>query len=217
MALVLTPEMPVEDWLAALDAEMARAATFFVERPVVLDLGLLDAESAPDLAERLGEALAGRGIRVIAAENVPEGLAGLPAPLSGGRAAGEIDVPEASEEDAAPSPALPAIRSLLVEGGLRSGQQVVHPEGDVTVLGSVASGAEVMAGGSIHVYGAIRGRAIAGFGGHGQARIICRRLQAELLAIDGFYLTADDMEPGVLDRPAMARLEGDALTITSME
>ena len=227
MALVLTPEAPVDGWLAALDAEMQRAATFFVERPVVLDLGLL----GPDEVAGLGEALAAREIRVVAAENAPAGAEGLPAPLAGGRATADVAVPDeaASVEaevgdavepaggDAVGAPALPAGHSLVIEGGLRSGQQVVHPEGDVTVLGSIASGAEVMAGGSVHVYGTLRGRAIAGFGGYGQARIICRTLQAELLAIDGFYLTADDMDPDVLGGPAMARLEGDQLTITSMQ
>ena len=57
------------------------------------------------------------------------------------------------------------------------------PKGDVTVLGAIASGAEVVAGGSIHVYGALRGRAMAGADGNRDARIFCSRLEAELLAI----------------------------------
>ena len=61
-------------------------------------------------------------------------------------------------------------------------------------MGSVASGAEVIAGGSIHVYGTLRGRAIAGLTGNSRARIFCRKLEAELLAIDGVYQTADDMD-----------------------
>ena len=76
---------------------------------------------------------------------------------------------------------------------MRSGQSVIFPEGDVTVLGSVGSGAEIVAGGSIHIYGTLRGRAIAGATGNARARIFCRKLEAELLAIDGLYKTADDM------------------------
>ena len=74
--------------------------------------------------------------------------------------------------------------SLFVEKPVRSGQSVVFTDGDVTVIGSVGSGAEVIAGGSIHVYGTLRGRAIAGVTGDECARIFCRRAEAEFLAID---------------------------------
>ena len=78
---------------------------------------------------------------------------------------------------------------------VRSGQSVFFADGDVTVVGSVGSGAEVVAGGSIHVYGTLRGRAMAGTSGNSRARIFCRRIEAELLAIDGFYRTADQLDP----------------------
>ena len=207
MALVLTPEPPVTDWLESLDAEIARAHSFFVERPVVLDLALLGV-----VDDALAAGLAQRGIRVIASENAPDGMAGLPPPLAGGRLTGEIAVPEMAQ---ALTPVRP--RSLLLEHTVRSGQQIVHPDGDVTIIGGIASGAEVMAGGSIHVYGSLRGRAVAGFGGHPESRIICRRLHAELLAIDGFYMTADDMDPALVGQPAMARLDGDVLTVTGLQ
>jgi septum site-determining protein MinC len=210
MALVLTPEAPVTEWLVSLDAEIARASMFFVERPVVLDAGLLTDGDETGLIEALAE----RGIRVIAAENAAPTLTGLPAPLAGGRSTGDLEVPDPSA-DAPPPP--PPPRALLVEQTVRSGQQVVHPEGDVTIIGGVASGAEVMAGGSIHVYGALRGRAVAGFGGHRGARILCRKLHAELLAIDGFYMTADDMDAGLVGTPVMVQLDGEHLTITGME
>jgi len=70
---------------------------------------------------------------------------------------------------------------------VRSGQSVIFPEGDVTVLGSVGSGAEIVAGGSIHIYGTLRGRAMAGVNGNPAARIYCQKIEAELLAIDGYY------------------------------
>ena len=76
---------------------------------------------------------------------------------------------------------------------VRSGQTIEFPHGDVTVIGSVGSGAEIVAGGSIHVYGSLRGRAIAGCTGNGKARIFCRKFEAELIAIDGLYKTADDL------------------------
>ena len=207
MALVLTPEPPLAEWLEGLDAEIGRASMFFVERPVVLDLALFGGDTP-----RLADALIQRGIRVIAAENAPAG-SGLPPSLAGGRETGEIAVPEA----AVPIVAAPPVRSLLIEQTIRSGQQIVHADGDVTIVGGIASGAEVMAGGTIHVYGSLRGRAVAGFGGNPSARIFCRRLHAELLAVDGFYMTADDMDPALLGMPAMARLDGDVLAITGFE
>jgi septum site-determining protein MinC len=100
---------------------------------------------------------------------------------------------------------------------VRSGQSVIFPEGDVTVVGSVASGAEIIAGGSIHVYGTLRGRAIAGSTGNGRARIFCHRLEAELLAIDGLYKTADDMEPKLRGRAVQAWLDGDAMVLAALD
>lgn len=81
----------------------------------------------------------------------------------------------------------------------------------MTIVGSVASGAEIVAGGSIHVYGTLRGRAMAGTMGNATARIFCRKLEAELIAIDGFYKTAEDMEPGLRGRAVQIWLEGDKI------
>ena len=94
---------------------------------------------------------------------------------------------------------------------MRSGQSVVFMEGDVTVLGSVGSGAEIVAGGSIYVYGALRGRALAGATGNARARIFCHRVEAELLAIDSYYKTADEIEDSMRCRPAQAWLDGETL------
>ena len=95
--------------------------------------------------------------------------------------------PEKPEPEAKPKPS-----SLLLDSPVRSGQSVVFTDGDVTVLGSVGSGAEIVAGGSIHIYGTLRGRAMAGVNGNPAARIYCQRIEAELLAIDGYYQTAEE-------------------------
>ena len=100
---------------------------------------------------------------------------------------------------------------------MRSGQLIVYPEGDVTVVGSVASGAEIVASGSVHVYGTVRGRVLAGAYGNQRARIFCRRLEAELMAIDGHYIVADEIETHLRQAPIQAWLEGDALKITTMD
>jgi len=106
--------------------------------------------------------------------------------------------------------------SMVVDSPIRSGQSVIFSPGDVTVIGHVASGAEVIAGGSIHVYGAIRGRAIAGSTGNSGARIFCGKLEAELLAIDGLYRTADEMDAQFRGRPIQAWLDGDAMAMAAL-
>ncbi len=99
------------------------------------------------------------------------------------------------------------------EGNLRSGQQIVHLEGDVTILGRVASGAEIVAGGTVHVYGALQGRVFAGVAGGADARIFCREARAELLCIGGAYITAEDMDARVEGHAAEASLDGDRVKI----
>ncbi len=107
--------------------------------------------------------------------------------------------------------------SLLIESPVRSGQSVIFPNGDVTVLGSVASGAEVVAGGSIHVYGALRGRAMAGSMGNARARIFCSKNEAELVSIDGYYRTAEEMDASLRSRPAQCWLEDRVLAIAALD
>ena len=95
-----------------------------------------------------------------------------------------------------------------------------YPDGDVTVIGSVSSGAEIVAGGSIHVYGTLRGRALAGTAGDPSARIFCRRFQPELVAINGSYRLADNFAAELADlrdRPVQARLEGTKMSITPLD
>ena len=113
-------------------------------------------------------------------------------------------------------PPKPPQTSLLLDGPVRSGQSIVFQDGDVTVLGSVSSGAEIVAGGSIHVYGTLRGRAMAGVNGNSAARIYCQRIEAELVAIDGYYQTADELDASLRSRPAQAWLDGETMRITPL-
>nr|WP_246462113.1 septum site-determining protein MinC [Mesorhizobium sangaii] len=106
--------------------------------------------------------------------------------------------------------------TLMIKSPIRSGQAIVHPHGDVIVLGSVASGSEIIAAGSIHVYGTLRGRASAGALGNKGARIFCRRNEAELLAVDGWYVTAEEMEGVSRGKPVQAFLDGDGLRVAPL-
>lgn len=217
MALVLVPEPPLAEWLAGLDAQMQRSPAYFAGKPVVLDLTAL--AGVPEIVAGLMESLAARAIRVIGIEGLEPAAIGIELPplLSGGRTVmeGIAQAPEPAAPPPPPPPPEPT--ALLLEQHVRSGQSVVFPKGDVTIVGSVASGAEVVAGGSIHIYGALRGRAVAGVAGNSRARIFCRRLEAELLAIDGLYRTADDIEKQLRGRPAQAWLDADSMYVAGLE
>ncbi|MEO3999330.1 septum site-determining protein MinC [Mesorhizobium sp. CAU 1732] len=222
LALVLTPELPFDGWLARLDDLAARSAGFFLRRPIVLDVDGLDIDRAQlrELVEQLGT----RNVRIMGIEGARASLldGGLPPAMTDGRPASDFEAPVADDGDAAEAetdeaaPAYTAqvgkaVPSLVVTQPVRSGQSLIFPEGDVTIVGSVASGAEVVAGGSIHVYGTLRGRALAGTMGDAAARIFCRKLEAELIAIDGFYKTAEDMEPGLRGQAVQIWLEGETI------
>jgi septum site-determining protein MinC len=219
LAFALEPKAPLEDWLAALDEWLSRSPSFFSAKPVILQMGGLEIP-LKDYRDLLGQ-LARRHIRVMAVENTHRLLVGphLPPVVSGGRTVSPdklIDEPAAAAVPAAPAPepVAPAPpQPLYHEGNLRSGQQIVHLEGDVVVLGRVASGAEIVAGGSIHIYGALQGRAFAGVAGGGEARIFCREARAELLCVGEAFITAEDMDPKFEGQPIEASLEAGRVKI----
>jgi septum site-determining protein MinC len=219
MALVLAPEPPVEGWLDALDAQIARSPSFFEGRPVVLDLAALPREQ-PDVAGLL-QGMSKRGVRIIGTEGAHPSWQGLEAwaPLHANstRPARAVEVPDERSRAPAAQAAQQETNALLIDLPVRSGQSVVFDKGDVTIVGSVASGAEVIAGGSIHIYGTLRGRAIAGLTGNNRARIFCNRLEAELLAIDGVYQTADDMNAALRGRPVQAWLAGAVMKLATLD
>jgi len=214
MALVISPEPPFTNWFAALDQQMRRSAGFFADRPVVVDLGAVLESVGRDAIPVALDGLEERGLRVIGAEGVgPSMLAGtrwarLPTSLHG------RDVAQAPRAD---PPAAASAPSLLVDRPVRSGQSVVFEDGDITVVGAVASGAEVIAGGSIHVYGALRGRALAGLRAGAGARIFCRRLEAELVGVDQLYRTAEHWGPGLHGRAVQVHCDRGALQLSALD
>jgi septum site-determining protein MinC len=215
VAFVFTPEIPIVGWLAEIDATLARSPGFFIGKPVVLDLSALDLSRAAitHLVTNLEE----RNIRVLGIEGVDADklTTSMPPLLTGGRSC-VITRVETPAEPAEKPEVKAKPNSLLLESPVRSGQSIVFTDGDVTVLGSVGSGAEIVAGGSIHVYGTLRGRAMAGVNGNSSARIYCQKIEAELLAIDGYYQTAEDIDASLRNRPAQAWLQGATMKITPL-
>jgi septum site-determining protein MinC len=209
-ALVLKPENPLSSWLADVDALLARSPAFFAKKSVVIDISELSLtrQNFLDLLDELKK----REIRILGVEGANKlDLDGripfLTRPLADKVESSEIPVP---------APTSSPTGSLLIESPVRSGQLVVCPDGDVTIVGPVASGAEIIAAGSVHVYGRLRGRVLAGAYGNQHARIFCHRLEAELIAIDGHYIVADEIEPELRQAPVKAWLDGEALKIATM-
>ncbi len=117
---------------------------------------------------------------------------------------------ERSIESTPPEPS----KSKLIATPVRSGQQVVAKGGDLIVTSSVSHGAELLADGTIHVYGALRGRALAGISGDLDARIFCQSLEAELVSIAGFYMLSDAIQP--VDGPCQIYLLDEHIVIETL-
>lgn len=218
LAVVLSPESPVDQWLERLDDLAARSAGFFLSRPVVLDVSELSLDKA-GLKELLA-ALTERNVGIMGIEGVRPSMIepGMPPSLKGGKPASDVEVEPVAiaaelpeEKPRAAGEVRAVVQSLVINEPVRSGQSIMFPEGDVTIIGSVASGAEIIAGGSVHIYGALRGRAMAGSLGNVSARIFCRKLEAELLAIDGVYKVAEDIDDKLRGQPVQLWLENDTI------
>lgn len=132
-------------------------------------------------------------------------------PLVEKKPANTLEVkPDEHEESA--QPAVTAMENRLITHPIRSGQRV-YVKGDLIVLSAVSAGAEIMAEGNIHVYGSLRGRALAGVLGNTESRIFCSDLQAELVSIAGIYKLKDDLVQYPQQTPMQVVLEGDSLNI----
>jgi len=218
LAFVLTPAPPLADWLFEMEAWVAKTPDFFATKPLIVDLSRVSLTRAEFIGFLVR--LRASNLRLISVEGVDtDWLEPGLEPLSGGKCAQDIDAVQ--NGSAGQTPRADAekqdVNSLMLHTPVRSGRSVYYPPGDVTVAGSVASGAEIISGGSIHVYGVLRGRAIAGSAGNPQARIFCRRLEAELLAIGGFYKSSENIDPDLFGRPVQAWLEDKFIKLKVME
>ena len=137
---------------------------------------------------------------------------------SRGAARESAAAPARAEPVAAPQP-VPAVRkpARVVTDPIRSGQQIYAESADLIVMTTVSPGAEVIADGCVHVYGPLRGRAIAGARGDVHARVFCRRMEAELMAVAGIYAVADQMQGALRGVAAQAFLKDGVLQIDKLD
>ena len=216
----------------ALAERVRKAPQLFTRAAVVLDLGHLPQDIDRDAAAALLDAVRAAGMLPVALAYGTRHIEALAAALSlpllaKFRAAYEPDAtgaptaapaPSTPAAAAAPAPApgvaLPALHHAQP---VRSGQQLYAEGRDLVITANVAAGAEVISDGSIHVYGSLRGRALAGAGGSEQARIYCRSFHAELVSIAGRYRTFEEIPDDLAGRAVQCWLEGEKLMIARLE
>ncbi len=129
-----------------------------------------------------------------------------------------VEAPPPPEPIAAPAPQLAVRRSTrIVTEPVRSGQQIYAEGADLIVTQLVSPGAEVISDGCIHVYGTLRGRALAGARGDTAARIFCRKMEADLLAVAGVYAVADQMQGALRGQAVQASLQQGTLKIERLD
>jgi len=106
--------------------------------------------------------------------------------------------------------------SKIIKNNIRSGQQVYAAESDLIIQGSVGHGAEIIADGNIHVYGTLRGRAVAGAKGDSSAKIYCQNIQAELVSINGNYMMSEQLQQQLWAKPATIELSEEKIIISEL-
>lgn len=220
------------DQLAAEMAErVQRAPKMFAQAAIVLDFSALSPCPEATSVRALIEALRAVGVLPVALaygtraiETLAEEL-GLPvlakfraAYERTGDAAIEPAAPRAAEVTAAPVASAHARTEpgMVHAHPVRSGQQVYAQDRDLTICAMVGAGAEVIADGSIHIYGALRGRALAGGADQTSARIFCREFHAELVAIAGHYKVLEDIPKHLLGKAVQIRLHNNQLLIEEL-
>jgi septum site-determining protein MinC len=105
----------------------------------------------------------------------------------------------------------------MITSPVRSGQRIVASQGDLIVTAPVSSGAEIMAAGNIHVYGVLRGRALAGIKGDENARIFCQRFEADLVSVAGKYKVSEDFPEGLRSAPVQIRIQDSMLRVIAIQ
>jgi septum site-determining protein MinC len=227
-----------EGLTAELREKMASAEKLFLRTPVVLDLSHLpalpDVETVRGLFQRIRESgMLPVGLSYGTSENEALSQAlgvpvfakfraayerdsdAAPAPRETPRPPSRTPAPVERATPPPPSAAAP-IGGLLHDQPVRSGQQVYARGRDLILNALVGNGAEVIADGSIHVYGALRGRALAGAQGDERARIYCQEFHAELVSIAGHYRVFEDIPDDLRGKPVQVWLDGDKLLLKKL-
>lgn len=199
----------------ALEDKVSQAPAFLKHAPVVVNVA--DVDGTINWQE-IHQAVTASGLHIVGVSGCksPElksaiGKAGLPLLTEGNKNARPV---REAKQDTPPTPPEPQItRTRLIDTPVRSGQRVYAPNSDLVVTNHVSAGAELIADGNIHVYGMMRGRALAGAGGDRNAQIFCTNLVAELVSIAGVYWLSEQFPAEFYGKATRLRLVDGALTV----
>ncbi|MBU1390844.1 MAG: septum site-determining protein MinC [Gammaproteobacteria bacterium] len=191
--------------ITELDSKLAQAPQFFLGAPLVVNLSAIQHDSLNLSA--LKDLLISRQLVIV-------GITGATTVLSKQAKDLGLAIVKAGKQSSTPPPA--PRQTKIVKQNIRSGQQVYAKNGDLIIFGAVGNGAEVIADGSIHIYGALRGKAMAGAAGDTSAVIIAHSLEAELVSIAGQYWLAENLQQHSSDKSGCIRLNGESLMVESL-
>ena len=238
--------LDIERLAAEMRERVERAPKLFARAAVVVDFGGLSQTPDAATAQALIDALRSAGVLPVAlayGTSAIEALAqeiGLPLlakfraqyePIAAADVQPDAHIPPATARTSLtptppstpaaappqPAPAKPAVSPGLVHTApIRSGQQIYAQGRDLTVCATVGAGAEVIADGSVHIYGALRGRALAGAQGNEGARIFCREFHAELVSIAGHYKVIEEVPKELRGKPVQVWLDDDKLRLAEI-
>ncbi|MDE1462326.1 septum site-determining protein MinC [Spartinivicinus poritis] len=230
-----------EKFVAALSEKVEQAPNFFKQTPVIINLAKCINNHNLDLLE-LRQQCANHGLQVVAfrSDNIyirqaasSVGLAWLPEEKatvtqhsSNHHQADNVTAHTSTSSTTSEActkgtlqPELPSkqqVATKFITHPVRSGQQLLAPEGDLVVVAPVSAGAELLAAGHIHVYGPLRGRALAGINGNREARIFCQRFEPELIAIAGCYQVDNGISRDQWQQPVQVVLSNEELQIIAL-
>jgi septum site-determining protein MinC len=222
--------------LAQLKEKIDQAPQFFTNSPVLIKLDRIENPQAMKSADELLDICRQLDLQPLGFSGVPaslitsvnsSGLAVLPTPSE--RA---LKVPKAAASEGAPERVIETVietrietvieerlvqrQSKVITRPVRSGQQIYAEGADLIVLAQVSEGAEVLADGNIHIYGTLRGRALAGVKGDESARIFCQQMEAELVSVAGNFVLQDSMAPELHKKPVQISLKGDKVVLEAL-
>jgi len=203
-----------DDIAREVGEKIGQSPEFFHNTPVVLDLKSLG-EGETELAQLI-ELLRSFGLNPVAVRGCNELHRASAIALDLAVLADERKRPIRSQQQpvAEPEPApAPLVENVVSTRPVRSGQKLAASRGDLTLIASTGPGSELIASGNIHVYGTLRGRAIAGARGDENCRIFCQRLDAELVSIAGAYRVSEDIDEKFRRQPVQIFLSGERLQI----
>ncbi|MDE1186953.1 MAG: septum site-determining protein MinC [Pantoea sp.] len=205
----------------ALQDKIDQAPGFLKNAPVVLNVSALNGDIN---WKQMQQAISATGLRIVGVSGCKDDAlkkmiarAGLPVLSEGSDRKKRNDAPAVVPEPApAPVVAETVNKTRIINTPVRSGQQIYARNADLIVTSSVSAGAELVADGNIHIYGMMRGRALAGASGDRDCQIFCTNLAAELVSIAGEYWIMDQIPAEFFGKAARLCLKEGALTIQTL-